>query len=485
MSQEKREIREAKLASWRERHGDPYSQSLSISHLPGELLSSFEEIRGHLVSTGGRVLAMRKQGKLAFLDLGDLTGRIQLFFRANENPELFEDLDLIDLGDLLWVEGELLKTKRGQVSVGVDSFQLVAKGRIELPDKREGISDPETRLRLRWVDMATGGEIGEDIQAVSRILGAARAYWSGAGFMEVTTPLLHPVPGGAYARPFSTHHNALDLPLYLRVAPELYLKKLLVAGCPKLFEIGSNFRNEGLSRHHNPEFLSLEAYEAWGSLEGMMERTEGFLLALAQAGTGKNTLVRGGEHISLEAPFARVDLREELIQKAGVNLDDLEGLSAYEALFVKKGLPWHEGMTVGRAQDKLYSTFVESTLLEPTFVVGYPKEMSPLAREMPDRPGWVERFELVIARMEVANAFGELADPDEQRSRMEAQALDKEGGDGEAQPVDDSYLDALAFGMPPAGGIGFGLERLMMLLLDKETIRDVILFPLLRPKPPR
>lgn len=482
MTDDKLSHRLQKLAKWRERHGDPYSASPTVTHSPGEIEPSFAELEGETVAIGGRLLALRVQGKLAFADVGDVTGRVQLFMREATMGDSFADLGLLDLGDVVWAEGTVMRTRRGEVSVDPASVRLVAKGRQELPDKVHGLEDPEARQRRRWVEMATGGPMAEDVVALSRVWGEARAYWAEAGFLEVQTPILQPLPGGAYARPFATHHNALDLPLYLRVAPELYLKRLLVGGCPRVFEMGRLFRNEGVSRKHNPEFIGLEAYEAWGSMETAMAHAECFLERLAVAATGSAVVEREGVDLDFRGPYARVDFREAVIEGAGVDLDDLADEGAYRRVFAAKGLSWHEGTTIGRAQDKLYADFVEPRLVQPTFVTTYPEAMSPLARRDPERPGWTQRFELVVAGTEVANSFTELNDPDDQRSRLQAQARLAEAGDKEANPLDEDFLDALEFGMPPAGGIGFGMDRLIALLLGKETIRDVILFPLLRPK---
>ncbi|MCH7493856.1 lysine--tRNA ligase [bacterium] len=482
-TEEKRHHRERKLALWRERHGDPYATSAAVTHLPGQIEPAFAALEGTEVAVGGRLLALRVQGKVAFLDLGDITGRIQLFLRQGQMGEAFADIDLLDLGDLCWAKGKVMKTRTGAVSVEVEAIRMVAKGRQELPDKRHGLADDEARHRRRWVEMATGGNAAQDVATISRVLQAAREYWVNAGFLEVMTPILQPLPGGAHARPFATFHNALDIPLYLRVAPELYLKKLLVGGCPKVFEMGRLFRNEGISRKHNPEFLALEAYEAWGNLETMMAHTEAFLAALATAANGSTTVAVGAEEISLEGPYDRVDFREGLLERSGVDLDTLESLDDYRAAFAGKGMEWAPKTTIGQAQDKLYAAFLEPTLRQPTFVTTYPEAMSPLARRHPERPGWTERFELVVAGTELANAFTELNDPEDQRSRMEAQATALDAGDGEASPLDESFLDALEFGMPPAGGIGFGMDRILMLLLGRDSIRDVILFPLMRPKP--
>ena len=478
---EKRQFREEKLKKWIRKYGDPYENSFSITHFPGKIIEDFEKLENQTVSSGGRVLAFRKQGKLVFIDIGDITGKVQLFIRKND-LENFEDTELLDLGDIIFAEGKVMKTKVGEISIFVSSFSLVSKGRHELPDKMHGISDPETRQRKRWIDMASGGEISKDVVFISRFFQKAREYWQSEGFLEVFTPMLHQIPGGAYARPFKTHHNALDMPLYLRIAPELYLKKLLVGGCPRVFEIGRNFRNEGISKKHNPEFFGLEAYEAWGSLEKMMDRTEEFIRFLCKELLNKDSFSWNGKTISVKEDFKRVDFRQELINLIGVDLENLNSLEDYKNIFKKNNLSWGDGMTVGRAQDKLYSEFIESKIDNPTFVIGYPEEMSPLAKKIPQKEKWTQRFELVIAGCEVCNAFGELHDPDEQKRRMENQEDAKDSGDFEAQPIDDSYIEALEFGMPSAGGIGFGVERLLMMFLDKDSIRDVIIFPMLKPK---
>jgi lysyl-tRNA synthetase, class II len=423
----------------------------------------------------GRLHARRGQGKMAFLDLDDRSGRIQLQARVDVlGEEQMARLLELDLGDIVGVEGIAFRSRRGELSLRVESFELLAKSLRPPPDKFHGLHDVETRFRHRELDLMASEEARALFVTRARIVTAIRAYLDEADFVEVETPVLQPLYGGAMARPFTTHHNALDRELYLRIATELYLKRLVVGGLERVYEIGKNFRNEGVSYKHNPEFTVVEWYEAYADYEDVMRRVEELLPRVAQAAGYE------GE-IDFTPPYPRVTLRDAIHDATAIDvlaLRDRDALAAAiaasDAQIPTEGLSWPELV------DDLFSKVVEPTLVQPTFVIDYPKEISPLAKDHRSQPGLVERFEAFAGGMEIANAFSELNDPDEQRARFEAQRRFADEGHEEAMPLDESYLHALEHGLPPAGGIGIGVDRLVMLLTGKRSIREVVLFPAMR-----
>jgi lysyl-tRNA synthetase class 2 len=433
---------------------------------------------GVVVTVAGRLMLRRVQGKLAFGTLQDGSGRIQLFATAAATPE-FDGFGALSLGDWVGVTGQVMTTKRGELSVSVDEWVLLAEARRSFPDKWHGITDPDTRYRQRYVDLW----VSEEAQALrqrSRIISATRRWLEDGGYVEVETPTFHPIPGGAAAKPFVTHHNALDMELFLRIAPELYLKRLVVGGFEKVFEIGRVFRNEGLSPRHNPEFTMLELYEAYADYGDMMRIVEELVAHLAQLVRGSTVFEYEGRTLDLTAPWRRASLTELVSEQIGeeVALDHDRLLDQCQ----RHGVPLKDGWGPGKLLLELYEKTTEATLWGPVFVTDYPKEVSPLARDHRSLPGMVERFEAIVAGRELANAFSELLDPDEQRARFEDQAAQRAAGDEEAMVVDDDYLRALEYGLPPTGGLGIGIDRLVMLLTGMTTIRDVILFPTLRPE---
>jgi lysyl-tRNA synthetase class 2 len=433
---------------------------------------------GDVVTVAGRLMLRRVQGKLAFGTLQDGSGRIQLFATAAGTPE-FDGFAALSLGDWIGVRGQVMTTKRGELSVQVDEWVLLAEARRQFPDKWHGITDPDTRYRQRYVDLW----VSEEAQALrdrSRILSAIRRWLEDKGFIEVETPTFHPIPGGAAAKPFTTHHNALDMDLFLRIAPELYLKRLVVGGFEKVFEIGRVFRNEGLSPRHNPEFTMMELYEAYADYGDMMRITEELVAHLALLVRGTTVFEYDGRELDLTAPWRRASLTELVAEQIGeaVTLDRERLVAQCAAHDVHVEGAWG----AGKLLLELYEKTTESYLWGPVFVTDYPKEVSPLARDHRELPDMVERFEAIVAGRELANAFSELVDPDEQRARLEDQARQKAAGDDEAMGVDDDYIRALEYGLPPTGGLGIGIDRLVMLLTGMTTIRDVILFPTLRPE---
>jgi len=437
-----------------------------------------------VVTVAGRIVARRELGKLLFLVLREDGADLQLFCRA---PLLDEPsralLDLLDVGDWIGATGTVMTTKTGELSVGPTSLTLLGKGLRPLPDKWHGLTDTELRYRQRELDLIVNSDARLVFQVRSRIVSALRRTLQGRGFIEVETPMLHPIPGGATARPFVTHHNALDLELYLRIAPELYLKRLIAGGMRRVFEINRSFRNEGMSPRHNPEFTMLESYAAYDDYTDVMELTEALLGAAAVAAMGSTEITHQGRELSLGAPFRRVTLLELVREATGVaTLSYSSPRSEVVALCDAHEVGVDDAWGIGKLIVALYEALVESTLWEPTFVIDHPVEVSPLARAHRDDPAVTERFELIVAGRELANAFSELVDADEQRRRFEAQVAARHAGDDEAMRVDEAYLRAMELGMPPTGGLGVGIDRLVMLLADVATIRDVILFPTLRPE---
>ena len=462
----------------------PYAAE--VTDTAAELTSRFGELEpgietGQTAAIAGRLMLRRVQGKLAFGTIADHTGRIQLFAPSQSTPE-FEAFCALSLGDWISVSGEIMTTKRGELSVRVDSWTLLAATRRSFPDKWHGITDPDTRYRQRYVDLWVTEESREAFRLRSRIVSLTRRWMEDRGYMEVETPVLHPIPGGALAKPFVTHHNALDEDLYLRIAPELYLKRLVVGGFPRVFEIARVFRNEGMSPRHNPEFTMLECYEAYGDYTVHMDLTEQLVAHLATELLGTTELTYGDRPISLAAPWRRAPMAELLSEQIGVEVDVRTPVDELRKLCDQYDTPWKDYYGSGKLLLELYEKTVEATLWEPTFVTDYPKEVSPLSRVHRDDPFLTERFEGIVAGRELCNGFSELCDPDDQRARFEDQARQNAGGDDEAMVVDDDYLRALEYGLPPTVGLGIGVDRLVMLLTDSSNIRDVVLFPTLRPE---
>lgn len=448
------------------------------------VLSAYEDLEAgeetderHRVA--GRIAARRGSGKAAFIDLVDRTGKIQLHARQDVlGEERYALLTSLDLGDLLGVDGSAMRSRHGEVSLRVEGFQILGKALRPPPDKHHGLADVETRYRHRELDLISSEESRRLFVDRARIVSAVRAALDGDGFVEVETPVLQPLYGGAMARPFTTHHNALDRKLYLRIATELYLKRLIVGGLERVYELGKDFRNEGVSHKHNPEFTMVEWYEAYAGYEAAMERTEAIVRAAAAA------IGYAGE-LDFAAPWQRVGFVEAIHAKTEIDLPDFPTAEALAAEIERRGLAIEtKGKDVAWFQlaDDLLAKYVEPTLTRPSFVIDYPKELSPLARERPDRPEIVERFEAFAAGMEIANGFSELIDPDEQRERFRAQdRIDTlSAGEAETMPYDEAYVQALEQGMPPTGGVGLGIDRLVMLLTGRESIREVVLFPAMR-----
>ena len=436
-----------------------------------------------VVTIAGRLMLRRVEGKLAFGTLDDSSGRIQLFAPAKNTPD-FEDFCDLNLGDWLGVTGAVMTTRRGELSVRVDSWIRLAEARRPFPDKWHGISDTETRYRQRYVDLWVTPEARRAFQTRSRMISLTRSFLEDRGAMEVETPIFHPIPGGANARPFTTHHNALDLDLFLRIAPELYLKRLTVAGFEKVFEIGRVFRNEGVSTRHNPEFTMLELYEAYADYQDIMCLVEELVEHLAIELTGSTVLRVGDRELDVAKPWRRATMTELIEESIEVSVTLETPVEELREIASQHEVPIKDSYGPGKLILEIFEKTTESSLWDPVYVTDYPIEVSPLAREHRSNPGMTERFEAIVAGRELCNGFSELVDPEQQRIRFENQAAQNADGDDEAMLVDEDYLRALEYGLPPTGGVGIGMDRLAMLLTGATSIRDVVLFPTLRPEQP-
>jgi lysyl-tRNA synthetase, class II len=467
------------------------------SHTAAEALAAYDDAMGDegpVVAVAGRIVGMRPQGKTTFLHLEDGSGRIQVYLRRDQLGEAYALLERLDLDDHVGVRGRLFRTRAGEITVRAEQLTLLAKSLRPLPRGKTrtgedgtttfgGLQDPEVRYRQRYADLAVHPEVREVFRLRSRAVSWIRRYLDEQGFLEVETPILQPLYGGAAARPFVTHHNALDMPLYLRIADELYLKRLLVGGLERVYEIGHDFRNEGMDRTHNPEFTMLEAYQAYADYGDMMTLVEGLMSGVVQHCLGTLRLERYGTTLDFTPPFRRVQFIDGVRERAGLDLRTATD-AEMRALLRARGAEAEElaSLSGGRLQDEVFKVVLEPDLVQPTFVLDYPKALSPLAKEHRRDPALTERFELFVGGRELANAFSELNDPDDQRRRFEDQVGQKAAGNDETQPYDSDYIRALEYGMPPAGGVGLGIDRLIMLITDQPSIRDVILFPAMRPE---
>jgi lysyl-tRNA synthetase class 2 len=480
----------AKVDDIRARGDDPYPVRFDRTHTLKALRERWDDAieagssTEAVVRIAGRVLLKRTQGRLIFAKVRDGSGELQLFVSQGElGKESFARFgDEVDRGDWVGVEGKVMKTKLGELSVNISSFQVLSKALRPLPEKWHGLSDTDTRYRQRYVDLIANDDARRVFDVRFQAIGAMRRFLAERGFIEVETPVLHPISGGATARPFSTHHNALDMELYLRIAPELYLKRLIVGGYDRVFELARVFRNEGLDTRHNPEFTMLELYESFADYHDMMRLTEELIADAARHATGSTTVAWDGVEVDLEPPFARRTLIDLVREHAGVDVHPSQPIEELRAVCDKFGVPWEASWRTGKLVLEIYEKTTEANIVDPTFVCDYPRDVSPLARTHRDDPTMTERFELIVHGRELANAFSELNDPVEQLRRFEAQASLKQLGDDEAQDIDADYVRALEYGLPPTGGMGLGVDRLVMLLAGVGSIREVILFPHLRPE---
>ena len=481
--------RREKLDALRARGVDPFGARFAATQWAGPLGDKLEkagddELKAFgPVSLAGRLVAMRDHGKTAFAHLMDRTGRIQLYARADQLGDDYPAFTALDVGDFIGVTGEMFRTRTGQLTVAVKTFTFLAKSLRPLPEKWHGLKDVETRYRQRYVDLVVNPEVREIFVLRSKIVRALRAFLDARGFLEVETPMMQPIPGGAIARPFKTHHNALDMDLYLRIAPELYLKRLVVGGFERVYEINRNFRNEGVSTQHNPEFTMLEFYQAYADYHDLIELTEELFTELAQSLLDRLTLTWGEHQIDLARPWRRLPFFEGLSQALGITVTPRSDVGAVARAAADKGIH-SKGGAAWVLWKAVFEELVEPTLVQPTFVTDFPIELSPLAKKKRDDPLLVDRFELFVGRRELANAYSELNDPIDQLARFREQAALQARGDDEAHWLDEDYVRALEYGMPPAAGEGIGIDRLVMLFADQPSIREVILFPHLRPESP-
>jgi lysyl-tRNA synthetase class 2 len=482
-----RRVRLEKLSALRERGIDPYPVNFGRTAEAAELDRRYRDLppgteTSDSVRVAGRIRAMRNSGM--FIDLHDASGKLQVFchkdYLAADDLAL---LKLFDIGDLIGIEGRIRRTARGELTANAAALTMLAKSLRPLPEKYHGLADIELRYRQRYLDLIMNPDSRETLRRRSRIVAAMRAFLLERGYLEVETPMLHTIPGGAAAKPFITHHNALDIELYLRIAPELHLKRLVVGGLSeKVFEINRCFRNEGLSPRHNPEFTTLELYEAYADFTDMMSLTEAIVAHAAEVATGGLKISYGGAQIDLSPPWPRRSMAELVLEHTGVDFLAIEDAAAARAAAEHLGCPLLGTESWGQALEAMFAGHVEDTLIQPTHVTGFPRDISPLAKADRSDSRLVERFETYVYGWEIANAFSELNDPLDQRARFEAQMLARAAGDEEAQPLDEDYVTALEYGLPPCGGLGLGIDRLVMLLTDSPSIRDVIAFPTLRPR---
>ena len=483
MSQRRRKLEEMTDAGV-----DAFKSDYDRSHRLIEIQKEFEatetgENSGKVVSTAGRIVARREHGKASFIVIDDGSAQVQLYLTINNlGEDKYRELLSYDIGDIIGVGGEIFRTRRGELSISVKEFTMLTKSLRPLPEKWHGLKDKEVRYRQRYVDLIVSPEVKDVFAKRIAIIKGIRSYLADNGFVEVDTPMLQPIPGGATARPFVTYHNALDMEIYLRIAPELYLKRLMVGGYDKVFELNRSFRNEGMSLRHNPEFTMLEAYQAYADYNDMMELTEDLIKTLARDIIGGEELEYQGIKLDFSKPFKRMTMLQSLAEVGGVEVSfDME-IETLKAIAKENDVHVDKNDGKGKIITELFEKLVEANLKEPTFILDYPKEITPLAKSHPDNPELVERFELIVAGREIANAFSELTDPREQRKRFEKQVERRDAGDEEAQFLDDDYIRALEYGLPPTGGLGIGIDRLVMLLTDSASIRDVIFFPHLRPE---
>ncbi len=484
------EVRRQKLAKLREAGHKIYPNDFRPNHTTAEVISKFNECSEEdlpSVATdivlAGRIMGIRKFGKASFFHLQDRRGRLQVYARkdrlGDEGYALFQSFDV---GDIVGVSGHLFRTKTKELTLEAESLRLLAKCLRPLPEKWHGLADVEARYRQRYVDLMVNPEVRDVFETRSRILRLVRKFFEERDFLEVETPMMQAIPGGAAARPFTTHHNALDLELFLRIAPELFLKRLLVGGIERVFELNRNFRNEGISVRHNPEFTMLEFYQAYATFEDLMRLTEELFVSLANEVIGSLQIPYGEHLIDLKPPWRRMTIADAIALYGSVETKEIATVGGLQSFATSQGLQVDVNAPYGALLVEVFEEVAEAKIIQPTFISGYPIEVSPLARKNENNPALVDRFELFIAGRELANAFSELNDPADQRQRFVEQMKARAAGDDTANPIDEDYLRALEYGMPPAGGEGIGIDRLVMFFTNSASIRDVILFPLLRPQ---
>ena len=471
-----------KVEELRSRGINPFGKRFEVLHHAADIIAEYPANDGQEVVIAGRLMAKRGHGKASFADLQDFSGKIQIYARVDDlGTEAYDLFKLLDIGDIIGVKGTVFRTKRGEISVNIKEFEILTKSLRPLPEKWHGLKDVDLRYRQRYLDLIVNPGVKDVFLKRIEIIRAMRHFLEERGFYEVETPMMQPIAGGAAARPFITHHNALDIDLYLRIAPELYLKRLLVGGFEKVFEINRNFRNEGISTKHNPEFTMMELYQAYADYEDMMEITESMISYVVQKVLGTLKINYQGREIDFTVPWARLSMLDAVRLYTGMDFSHFDTEEAHRQA-AELGVEVDKDAVWGQILNAVFEECVEDKLIQPTFITGHPVEVSPLAKRNPQNPRLTDRFELFVNSWELANAFSELNDPIDQRKRFEQQLEERAKGDQEAHAMDEDFITALEHGMPPAGGLGIGIDRLVMILTDSPSIRDVIFFPTMRPK---
>lgn len=476
-------IKRQKLSELQEKGNDPFEiVKYDKTYNSSDIINNFEQYEGKDVSIAGRIMAKRDMGKASFSHIQDMDGRIQIYVKIDEvGEEVFNKYKKFDIGDIVGAKGEVFRTHKGEISVKVKEIVLLSKSLQILPEKWHGLKDVDLRYRQRYVDLIVNPDVKKTFIIRSRIISTIRSFMEKRGFLEVDTPILNVIAGGAAARPFITHHNTLDIDLYLRIAPELYLKRLIVGGFEKVFEIARNFRNEGISIKHNPEFTMMEVYEAYKDYNDMMELTEQLISTVAKEVIGTEKITFQGNEIDVSTPWKRITMIDAIKEYSGVDFDKITTDDQARAAAREHRLPVKDRDTWGEVVNLFFEEKVEKNLIQPTFIYDYPVEISPLTKKKPSNPKLTERFEVFIAGWEFGNAYSELNDPIDQRERFLKQVEERDAGNEEANMMDEDFVTALEYGMPPTGGLGIGLDRLIMLLTDSPSIRDVLLFPTMKP----
>ncbi|MBC8586376.1 lysine--tRNA ligase [Oscillospiraceae bacterium NSJ-64] len=478
------QVRRDKLAALKQDGKNPFEiTTYDRTAYASQIVDEFDNYEGKIVSIAGRMMSRRGMGKASFIDIADMSGRIQSYVKIDiVGEDSYNDFKKWDIGDIIGVEGECFRTHKGEISIKAHKIILLSKSLQPLPEKWHGLKDTELRYRQRYVDLIVNPEVKDTFIKRSKIIRCIRSYLDNLGFLEVETPLLHPIAGGANARPFITHHNTLDMDMYLRIAPELYLKRLIVGGFDKVYELGRMFRNEGMDTRHNPEFTMIEMYQAYTDYYGMMDLAENLIRYAAQEVLGTTQIVYDGVEMDLSKPFERLTMADAVKKFSGVDFNQVKTLEEARALAKEHHIEYEQRHGKGDILNLFFEKYGEEKMIQPTFIMDHPVEISPLTKKKPSNPEYTERFELFILGREYANAYSELNDPLDQRERFEHQAALKAAGDAEANDIDEDFINALEYGMPPTGGMGIGVDRLIMLLTGSASIRDVLLFPTMKPR---
>lgn len=474
-------VRREKMTAIAAQDIEPFGRKYNYTHHANDIIEGFETLEGQTVRVAGRIMTIRGHGKASFAHLMDMSGQVQVYFRQDAiGEEAYNLFHLIDLGDLVGIEGTVFRTQKGEISIKAANFEFLAKALRPLPEKWHGLKDVEMRYRQRYLDLIVNPDVRKTFAMRSKIIKAMRQYLDSKDFMEVETPMMHPIAGGAAARPFITHHNALDMKLYMRIAPELYLKRLIVGGFEKVYELNRVFRNEGISIRHNPEFTIMELYQAYADYEDVMKITEESIAHIAMEVLGTTKITYQGQEIELAPPWNRITMPEAVKKYSGEDFSTVTTIEEARAIADRLGVHYEQKDAIGNIVNSVFEEVAEKHLIQPTFIIGHPVEISPLAKRNKENPAITDRFEAFIFGREMANGFSELNDPIDQKERFLNQVAQRESGDDEAHMMDEDYVNALEYGMPPTGGLGIGIDRLVMLLTDSYSIRDVLLFPHMR-----